>query len=74
MATFFPCARAYLSRPPPHEGNACHGHIVPLGQGCPKEGGTLLRIGLKHLVEIPQPKQQSILLEAFPASRYSLHH
>ena len=56
-------------------GNAGHGHVVPLGQGDAKEGRPLLRIGLKHLVEIPQPeKQQSILLEAFPSLAVLLHH
>ena len=56
-------------------GNARHGHIVPFGQRDAKEGSSLLRIGFKHLVEIPQPeKQQSILLEAFPCLAVLLHH
>ena len=55
--------------------DACHGHIVPLGQGDTEELGPLLGIAFEHLVKIPQAKkQQSIILEALPSLPVLSHH
>ena len=48
---------------------------MPLGQGNSKQGGTLLGIGLKHLIEIAKAeKQQGIILEALPGLAVLFHH
>ena len=54
--------------------DAAHRHEVPFGQRHVENGRRLLRVLEKHLVEIPQPKQQQRIRRQRPADALVLLH
>ena len=57
------------------ERDACHRHIVPLGQGDAKQGRPPFRILLEHLVKVSQSEEkQSLRSQARPSLPVLLHH
>ena len=55
-------------------GHAAHRHPAPLGQGQIQEPGSLHRVLLEHLVEVPQPEEQDAVRMPVLDASVLAHH